>query len=191
MQHQKMPKGRLTLLFFARLIHMQPLNWQWQTCRIQCRFILETKWKSAQLSHLQIYWKLLLPHLYMHTSAWVYTLHRVPRTTMLLPRWVHNGGVAWGPSPGSEMLIMNINTSYTQLHMHIFSLWLQHLSVLLSRTFFGDLFFPPLSLLCSVWIHKDAWQYNSAWSAFSLCSLFIFSPAPLHKNYISPTCYTP
>lgn len=46
-------------------------------------------------------------------------------------------GVAWGPSPGSEMLIMNINTLYTQLHMHIFSLWLQHLSVLLSRTFFG------------------------------------------------------
>lgn len=53
-------------------------------------------------------------------------------------------GVAWGPSPGSEMLIMNINTPYTQLHMHIFSLWLQHLSVLLSRTLFGNFFFSLL-----------------------------------------------
>lgn len=59
--------------------------------------------------------------------------------------WAHNvlyqmgaqRGVAWGLSPVSEMLIMNINKSYTYTHTHI---WLQHLSVLLSRFFNAPLY---------------------------------------------------
>lgn len=66
----------------------------------------------------------------------VWTLECAERT-MCFTRWVHKGGVAWGLSPVSEMLIMNINKSYTYTHTHI---WLQHLSVLLSRFFNAPLY---------------------------------------------------
>lgn len=93
-------------------------------------------------------------------------------------------GFAGGPSPGSKMLIMNINKSSTHTaHAHI-PLWLQHLSVLLSR----HLFLPPFFTISSM--KKPGITTPPGQHLVSLV-VFLSSSAVLHEKSISIICYSP
>lgn len=97
----------------------------------------------------------------------------------MLSQMATQQGFAWGPSPDSE--ILNISMALHTLCIHIFSLWLQHLFFLLSRSFMETfLFSMPTLFYMNPRRHQDI--KNSPWSAVSLWGLFISSTAALHEN---------
>lgn len=119
-------------------------------------------------------------------------------THNVFPQMGAQQGVAWGPSPGSEMLIMNINKSYTHTaHTHIPTL-ITAVSVLQSRNFMETSFSTPLF---SIWIHKEVRHYYSPWSAVGppgcvfiiLCcksiSIICYPPSSLH--FLFSLCLSP
>lgn len=87
-------------------------------------------------------------------------------------------GVAWGLSPGSEMLIMNINKVLRLYctHTHTYSHFDYNIMpFLLNWNFLETSFF---ILLFSIWIHKEARHYYSP--LVSIWSLWLdFYPPPL------------
>lgn len=135
-------------------------------------------------------------HLHVYNSVWVCTV----TSRSMLSQMGAQQGVAWGPSPGSEMIIMNINKPYTPAHTHIPTLITASVC-LAKQEFYVDMLFFPLHFhmnpqkghalqfpLVSIW---SLWLFIllccSAWKSIPI---IWYPPSSLHLLFSDPPPHT-